>query len=167
MSKRTFLLIFILFLSMLAACNSNGPIQPDDKVGVFTVTQGGEEAVQKVIGSWGSQSCQQQVEDSTWTCQLATGEKANISVGVYSENPAEKSLDTIWDEHTFELLINDRPVDLAAFGTLDVTHPYVGQMRWYDIAIQADQPGEIVVRSDGVVNGKAFTDTTTYVVTEP
>lgn len=154
---------------VLSACSAgaSGSIKPGDKVGDFTITQGGSDSVEKVFG-WGSAGvCQKQQGEEAWVCQIATDEKVNVSVGIYADSSSGKSLQEVWDEHTFKMFINDQPVDLAAFGWVDVTHPQVGAMRWYDIAIQADQEGEIVVRGEGVVSGQAIADQTTYVAHAP
>ena len=65
------------------------------------------------------------------------------------------------------MFIDDRPIDLAAFCSTDAMHPRVGPMRFHDIAIQTDKPGEIVVRTSGVVDGESFGDTTIYVASAP
>jgi hypothetical protein len=178
MNKLVSLWIIILAVTMLAACSSGEPIQsganvgslpikPGDEVGDFTITNAGEEAVQKVFAFWESDNCKQQANVEIYICQIATGERIVISPGIYSDLSSGKALETIWEEHTYEMFINERPVDLAAFGSIDVTHPRVGPMRFYDIAIQADKPAEIVVRSKGVVHGEAIGDTTTYIASEP
>jgi hypothetical protein len=169
MNKISTLWLTCLAVVLLAACGSSasGAIQPGDKVGEFTITQGGAEAVEKIFG-WGQAGvCKKAPDEAAWVCTIGTGETANVSVGIYADPVSGKSLDEIWEEHTFEMFINDRPVDLAAFGAIDVTHPQVGQMRWYDVAIQADQAGEIVVRGEGVVSGQAISDKTTYIASEP
>jgi hypothetical protein len=63
--------------------------------------------------------------------------------------------------------INDRPVNLKAFGSIDRQHPTVGMMRFWNVVIGADKPGEITVHSKGVVGGDPFEDTTTYVFVSP
>jgi hypothetical protein len=178
MNKLASLSIIILAVSMLAGCSPSGqtqsndnvgglPIKPGDKVGDFTITTAGEEVVQKVFAFWDSDACKQQGSEEIYTCQIQTGEKVVVSLGIYSDLSSGKSLDTVWEEHTFEMFIDDRPVDLAAFGSVDVMHPRIGPMRFHDIAIQADKPAEIVVRSKGVVHGEAAGDTTTYIASTP
>jgi hypothetical protein len=178
MNKLASLLLIILAVSILAGCSPNEqtqssdkvgglPIKPGDTVDGFTVTTAGEEAVQKIFDFWESDSCKQQGNVEIYICQIATGEKVVISLGIYADRNSGKSMETVWDEHTYEIFINDRPVDLAAFGSIDSLHPRVGPMRLWNIAIQADKPAEIVVRGKGMVHGKPVGDTTTYIASEP
>jgi hypothetical protein len=76
-------------------------------------------------------------------------------------------LDTLWSEHTYQLLINDRPVNLDAFGSVDVLQPQVGKMRHWNLVIVADKPGEITTRDSGVVDDNPFEQTTTYTFNAP
>ena len=175
MNKLLSILLIIISAILLVACSASGPVKPGDsgpikpgeKVGSFTVTNGGKEAAQKLIAYMDSDNCKQQGSEEIYICQIATGEKMIISVGIYSDLNSGKSLDTTWNEHTSEMFIADRPVDLAAFGSIDAMHPRVGPMRFHDIAIQTDKPAEIIVRTSGVVHGESFGDTTTYVASAP
>ena len=175
MNKLLSILLIIISAILLVACSASGPVKPGDsgpikpgeKVGSFTVTNGGKEVAQKLIAYMESDNCKQQGSEEIYICQIATGEKHIISPGIYADISSGKSLDTIWDEHTMEMFIGDRPIDLAAFGSIDAMHPRVGPMRFHDIAIQTDQPGTIMVRTSGVVAGKSYEDTSTYVASAP
>jgi hypothetical protein len=175
MNKLLSILLIILTAILLVACRASEPeqpvtgepVKPGDQVGGFTVTNGGKDAAQNLIAYIDSGNCKQQAGQEIYICQISTGEKHIISPGIYADISSGKSLDTIWDEHTMEMFIGDRPIDLAAFGSVDAMHPRVGPMRFHDIAIQTDQPGTIMVRTSGVVAGKSYEDTSTYVASAP
>jgi hypothetical protein len=175
MNKLWSILLITLVEILLVACNVSGPIQPGegdpirpgDKVGNFTITNGGQEAARNLIAYMDSGNCKQQGSQEIYICQIATGEKHILSPGIYSDLASGKSLDSIWDAHTMEMFIDNRPVDLAAFGSIEAMHPRVGPMRFHDIAIQTDKPGEIVVRTSGVIHDKSYEDTTTYRANAP
>jgi hypothetical protein len=78
-----------------------------------------------------------------------------------------KTLDSLWSEHTYELLIGDRPVNLAAFGSIDVAHPRVGTMRHWNVVLEAAKPGEITIHDRGKVDGEAFESTMIFTFSPP
>ncbi|HSB65494.1 MAG TPA: hypothetical protein VLD65_02895 [Anaerolineales bacterium] len=66
------------------------------------------------------------------------------------------------------MFINDRQVDLQAFGTIDYNHPQVRIIRFGNVVVVTDQPGEIKVRDSGLFdNGDPFTSTSNYVFSKP
>ena len=141
-----------------------GMINPGDKIGDFLITTGeGEE----VTYNWELDSVLvQQGNEEIFTAQIPVGTKMNVSWGVYAAFSA-KDLDTLWSEHTYKMFIDNYPVNLEAFGSIDVLQPQVGKMRHWNVVIVATKPGEIAVRSEGIVDGEVFGDTKTYTFSTP
>jgi len=167
MKKLMYLTFIVLWLSMLASCapsNSTptrGIINPGDKVGDLLINTGDNEGVTNM---WNMDCVDESAEKET--CKSTVGTKANVSFGVYDKTGSGK-LDTIWSEHTSEIVIEGRPVNLKAFGSIDVTHPWMGKMRYWNLVIIATKSGEIIVSSKGVVGGDPFEYTTTYTFSAP
>ena len=161
-------ILVMFFAAMLVSCAkssaepANGMINPGDKIGDFLITTGKEG---DVTYSWDLE-CKRQGREEIYTCESTVGTKVNVSMGVYAAF-SSKDLDTLWSEHTYQMFINDRPVNLEAFGSIDVVHPQVGKMRHWNVVIVADKPGEIRTRDSGVVDGDPYEATTTYTFSAP
>lgn len=170
MKKFSCSLLIVLFACMLISCaqtsslltNSSALIQPGDKVGDLLFTAGKEG---DSIYAW-SLGCDKQGTEEKYICKSTVGTKVNVSAGVYAD-PSGKDLDALWSEHTYKMFINDRLVNLQAFGSIDVLHPRYGKMRHWNVVIAASKPAEITVRDSGVVRGKSFEETTIYVFKAP
>ena len=170
--KRFARLVSLVFLVLLlASCasavplpaGSSKPIEPGDKVGNVTVTKGeGED----VVYMWSGGCPEQTGAEEQSTCQLDVGTKTNVSLGVYDETLTGK-LDSIWADQTYEMSIEGRPVNLQAFGSIDVPHPQVLSLRAWNVVLVADKPGEVTVHSKGVVHGEPFTQTLKYAFSAP
>ena len=160
----------VLFAAMLASCAkasaelANGMINPGDKIGDFLITTGdGDE----VTYNWELDSALvQQGKEEIYTALIPVDTKMNPSWGIYADFSG-KDLDTLWAEHTYEMFIDDRPVNLDAFGPIDIHHPIVGKMRHWNVVIVTTKPGVIAVRSVGSLNGEAFEDIKTYTFGTP
>lgn len=153
----------VLFACLLVGCGSN-EIDPGDKVGGFVVTKGDGLDVTYV---W-DLDCEQEGEAEVYSCVSNVGTNANISVGVFASlTGSGKDLDTLWEEHSYELFIDDRPVILEAFGYTEIMHPQVGPMRVWNVVIVGNKPGEITFRDKGVVDGNPFESTNTIAFTAP
>lgn len=162
------LCIVFAFL-VLGACKTgqvdNGMIDPGEKVGDFLVTTGNEEDTSYLM----ELTCQDQSEQSM-TCEAITGEKVNISYALYNEKAGE-SLDDLWSEHTYKMLIGDQQVNLEAFGSIDAYHtnqfgnPF--KMRHWNVWIMTDKPGEITIQHSGVVDGESFEGITVILFVAP
>lgn len=154
-------LIILLSTFAMAACGPRGePVQPGDAVGVVTVTTG----TTADYPAPGTFNCAKQGDNGDYSCAAAVGQRLNISIAIYDNNYILNDddefegldLERKWEEHTYELLIDNRPVDLAAFGTLDMVHPSYGFMRFWNVVIVASEPGEVIVRGKGEADGKPF-----------
>ena len=168
MKKLVFLTLIVLFAVIVGACAgaTQEPtieaINPGDKIGDFLITTGDEE----VVASSFDQKCSKQGDEEKYICENIVGKDINASLGIYDDQYTGK-LDELWSNHTYEMTINDRPVNLQAFGSIDRKHPTVGMMRHWNVVIVANKPGEITVHSKGVAGGDPFEDTTTYVFIAP
>jgi hypothetical protein len=112
--------------------------------------------------------CEQEGDAEVYACKTNVGTNAIVSVGIYvSPTGSGKDLDTLWDEHSYELFINDRPVNLNAFGYTEMMHPAAGPMRVWNVVIVGDKPGEITFRDKGVVDGESFESTNTLTFSAP
>ena len=165
------LLTLVMFIAaILASCTQatsgteDSMINPGDKIGDFLITTGeGDE----ITYNWELDSALvQQGKEEIYTALIPVDTKMNPSWGVYAAFSG-KDLDTLWSEHTYKMFINDRPINLDAFGSIDVLHPRVGKMRHWNVVITATKPGVIAVRSVGAVNGEAFEDMKTYTFGAP
>jgi hypothetical protein len=136
-------------------------INPGDKIADFLVTTG---KTGEVIYQW-DLGCTKQGSAEVYICKTTVGKQVNLSVGVYADHG--KTLDSLWSEHTYELFVGDRPVNLTAFGSIDIQHPRVGTMRCWNVVLEAAKPGEIAVRDRGKVGDEAFESTTTFTFSAP
>jgi hypothetical protein len=168
MRRLAYLTIIVLFATTLGACAQATPqasdkmINPGDKIGDFLITTGKEG---DVTYTW-DLDCVKKGEGENYSCKSTVGTKVNVSMGVYATFSG-KDLDAVWSEHTYKMFINDRPVNLEAFGSIDVLHPRAGKMRHWNVVIVAAKPGEITLRDSGVVNGDPFESTMAYTFSAP
>lgn len=168
MKKLVYLTISVLCAIILGACVKATPkaseemINPGDKIGDFLITQGEKG---NVTYTW-DLDCVKQGEEEKYSCKSTVGTKVNVSMGVYATFSG-KDLDTLWSEHTYKMSINDRPVNLDAFGSIDVLHPRAGPMRHWNVVIVTDKPGEITLHDSGEVKGDPFESTMTYTFSAP
>ncbi|OGO35335.1 MAG: hypothetical protein A2W35_22160 [Chloroflexi bacterium RBG_16_57_11] len=137
-------------------------INPGDKIGDFIIITGDD----SVFANSEDLPCRKQGEEERYVCESLIGKAINVSMGVYDDQYTGK-LDELWSKHTYEMTINNLPVDLQAFGSIDRQHPTVGMMRHWNVVIGAEKPGELIVHSKGIVDGDPFEDTTTYVFVTP
>lgn len=169
--EEAYLLIFIvLFASLLASCasSSSAPttaiemIEPGDRVGDFLITTGelGDVTFHWELDSTKGEEANTAFVDVTW------GTKLIPTVGIYDDTFGGK-LDENWANFTEELYIESRPVNLPAFGTIDVKHPMVGTMRHYNLVIVANQPGKITLNEKTELQGEIGEWTTTYTFLPP
>ena len=170
------LALVVLFAVILGACAkassqtataapqmAEGMINPGDKIGDFLITTGSSDGISYLWEfDWEKQSSDTELYSGT----INTDIKLNVSWGVYDDSNSGK-LDEFWSGHTYRMFINDRPVNLDAFGSIDVVHPIVGKMRHWNVVIIATKSGEITVRSEGIVDGEPFGDTKIFTFKAP
>jgi hypothetical protein len=169
MKKLFCMTLMILFSFLLGACakatqQAAGPmINPGDRIGDFMITTGLEG---KVFYS-NSSNCPDQGDQKIFSCRVIVGHMFNITSGLYDEAflssiPAAK-LNEAWSAYRYELFIEGQPVNLQAFGSIDINTPDYGVMRYWNIVIVTDKPGKITVHDAGTVAGQPFDHTTTYI----
>ena len=165
MKKASCSLFIMLLATILFACTKTDSrsvddmINPGDMIGDFLITTGkGDE----VTYNWELNSALvQQGNEEIYTAQIPVDTKMNVSWGIYADFSGN-DLDKLWSEHTYKMYINDCPVNLDAFGWIDIKQPVVGQMRHWNVVIVATKPGEISVRTEATVNGQDYGDIKTY-----
>jgi hypothetical protein len=171
MKRLAVLFSLLLFVSFTSACakidassdDKNTMIEPGDMIGDFLITTG----VQGNFTSGFDIECSEPGADNTYLCKAAVGEAINVSTGLYDDTSSGK-LDEVWTHSNYQIYINDRPVDLQVFGTIEYNHPQVGMIRFRNVVIIANKPGEITVCDSGVFDkGDPFASTSTYVFSEP
>jgi hypothetical protein len=175
MKRLAYITLWVMFAFSLGACakGTSQPsgetvqpaaeaIKPGEKIGDFLITTGeGDE----VTYTW-DLDCVKTGEGEIYSCKVPAGTKVNLSVGIYDDTFKGK-LDEVWAGHTYEMFIENRPVSLQDFGSIDVNQPQVGQMRHWNVVVSTDKPGEITLRDAGVVHGEPFESTMTYVFSAP
>ena len=158
--KKIYYLTFItLSIVILGACakatpqSSDEMINPGDKVGDFLITTGDNESVTFLANI----HCPLDQSTGIKSCELPVGTKLNVSSSIYDDDPnSGETLDESWSGSTFEMLIGGRPVNLQAFGSIDITHSMLGKMRQWNVVIVTDKPGKIAVKNSVVVDGESF-----------
>jgi hypothetical protein len=166
-------LIFLVVLAagLTSACagvggSSNNPnkmIVPGDKIGDFVVSSG----EQGKFNYGFSVDCSELGSNNAYSCKATVGEVINVSTGLY-DTTGKGTLDEIWTHSNYQMFINDRPVDLAAFGTIDYNYPQVGVIRFANVVITTNKAGEITVKDSGLFDtGDPFTSTSTYAFSKP
>jgi hypothetical protein len=167
MKKRDSLLLFALLILILGACAKkailpvDNEINPGEKIGGILVTTGEEG---KFIKNWDLE-CIEQDNKTRFTCNSTVGTVVNISVGIYGDQNG--TLDEYWSGQTYELFINDRPVNLQAFGFIDIDQAYIGKMRLWNVVIVAEKPEDITIHDVGVVGDDAIEYITTITFDSP
>ncbi len=171
MKKLSILFTLLIVVCLTTGCaviagsssDKNKQIKPGDTIGDFKVTTG----VQGDFTYGFNVDCSEPAADNSYTCNASVGEAINVSTGLY-DTTGKGNLDGVWTHSNYQMFINDRPVDLQAFGTIDYNHPQVGAIRFGNVVIIASQPGEITVRDSGFFdNGDPFSSTSTYVFSTP
>ncbi len=168
MNKSACLAILALCAIALAACAQaappavNLPINPGEKIGDFFITTGNESTAS--LSKLGCQ-CEQDKQDMTY--DFPTGTQVNVSRSVMRDFNMKKTLDQRWSEHTYEMVIQGRRVNLQAFGPVDVVHPWVsiGVMRQWNVVIGTDKPGKITIEHSGIIAGEPFRQSSTLTFT--
>jgi hypothetical protein len=171
MRKAVYPTIIAMLAIVLGACggaasqSGDGPINPEDKIGGFLVTTAGGA---DVTYNWELDSAiVQQGSEEVYAVQIPVGTKVNVSVGIFDPTFSGK-LDSLWSGHTYEMFINDRPVNLEAFGAIDISHPAVGKMRYWNVMLVASEPGKITVTAKGAeASGAPINDTKNYTFSAP
>jgi hypothetical protein len=169
MKKIASLTLVTLFVIILGACAktapeiSEGMINPGDKIGDFLITTGDGEDVIFVT----KLHCPYDSSTETESCEQPVGTKVNVSQGIFADPSIGKTLDELWSEQTHEMIIDGRPVNLQAFGSVDFYNPMVGTVRVWNVVIVTNKPGKLTAHSTGVVGGDPWNYTAIITFTAP
>ena len=163
MKRLAYFPLIILVAGWLVSCvktdssasESSEKLKPGDQIGNFRILKGEEGKV-----TYGYDLVCNEMEGNI-ACKASVGLPVNVSTGIYDDTYSGK-LEEVWSGFTYELWIEDRPVDLEAFGTAEITHPMVGVIRYWNVVITTSQEGEITVRDSGIADGNPFESTTTF-----
>jgi hypothetical protein len=147
---------------------SGDMINPGDRIGDFLITTGIGKEVSYPFDYYPSCTVVDKVNSS---CKHIVGRNVNVTTGLYDDSVVSSEptarLNELWSALNFKLSIEGRPVNLEAFGYIDVQHPDFGVMRFWDVVVVADQPGDINVSYSGTVSSDPFKGTTTFKFSEP
>jgi hypothetical protein len=170
MKRLVYLTLMVLGAGLLASCAASGsvpapdePINPGDKVGGFLITTGGAEGVTYVC----MLHCPFDESTQTESCEFPVGTKVNVGPGFYDDPVTAGTLDEEWPNQAYKMVIAGRPVNLQAFGAIDITHPMVGKIRNWNVVIVADKPGKIAAHSTGEYNGEPIEYTASLTFSAP
>jgi len=174
MKKTARVMLIVMWAGVLGACagatqGSTGAapqagddvINPGDRIGDFLITTGYSEDVVYAT----KLHCPFESYTNTESCEQPVGTKFNVGIGIYADNGT--TLDETWSEQTHQMLIEGRPVNLQAFGSVDFTHPSVGTVRVWNVVVVTDKPGKITAHSSGTVGGDPFDYTVIVTFTTP
>ena len=168
MKKIVYLALIMLFVTILSACAKATPqpvneatpqstdemINPGDKIGDFLITTGKDGDFKP---RWDLDWIEKGDGENV-ICNTTVGTNISPSFGIYGSNLEEK-----WLNHKYDMFIEDRPVNLQAFGYIDISYPNVGKMRLWNVVIVATKPGEISIRDSGSLDGESFETLITFI----
>jgi hypothetical protein len=170
MKKLVCLTLIVLGASVSASCATpdsvptpNQTINPGDKVGDFLITTGDAEGTTYVC----MLHCPFDESTKTESCEFPVGTKVNVGPGFYDDPATGGTLDEEWPQQTYKMVIAGRPVNLQAFGSIDITHSIVGKVRNWNVVIVADKPGKIAAHSTGEYNSEPIEYTASLTFSAP
>jgi hypothetical protein len=137
-------------------------INPGDTLGDFLITTGSPD---QVTFAWEVDQIPAEAAN-TFTADVPWGTKLVVTTSIYDDSFSGK-LDEYWENFTYELSIEGKPVNLTAFGTLESEHPVVGTMRQYNVVIVANQPGKITTHEQYELPDEQGEYTTTFTFLPP
>jgi len=169
MKKILYLITIMLFAFILGACAKATPqpademINPGDMIGDFLITTSNDEGVFYTTNV----HCPFDQATMTETCEIPVGTKVNSALGVYGDNYSGENLEVYWLDQTYEMTIDGHQVNLQAFGFIDITNPYVGKMRLWNVVIVTDKPGKITIQHSGEMAGESNEGTNVLIYITP
>ena len=177
MKKFVYLTFIVLFAFILSSCAKATPqpvneatppladerINPGDKIGNFLITTSDDEGVFYTTNV----HCPFDQATMTETCEIPVDTKVNSALGAYGDNFSGENLEVYWSDQTYEMTIDGHPVNLQAFGSIDITNPQVGKMRLWNVVIVTDKPGKITIQHSGEIAGESVEGTNVLIYTAP
>jgi hypothetical protein len=158
MKKLACLILIVVLVAILAACaelttatpTTINLIKPGDTINGVLVTTGTAEST--LIFDL---PCTH--KDGIDTCITTLGNLTIITLAVYGTTPEE--FQSNWDTLDYSLTIDDHPIDLPAFGTVDFVHERTGlYMRAYNVALISTDPITLTMHDIGSIAGESFED---------
>ncbi len=104
-------------------------------------------------------------ESGTYTRECDVPSMLELFIGYGDSAPAADALDAKWSKTTWQLILDDRQVDLSRFGTADVNGP--ARMRLWNVVLTHPSPGEHVLRYVRTFEGKSTAVTWRFTVLAP
>ncbi len=166
------LLLIVLATCALTACATpdaepvaSKPINPGDRVGDFLITTGGTQGICYVC----TQHCPFDESTATESCEFSVGAKVNIGVGFYDDPNTQETLDETWAREASKtaITIEGRPVNLEAFGFIDIPNALLGTIRNWNVVIIGEKPGKISAHSTGEYAGNRIDQTAALTFVAP
>ena len=156
------LLCLAIVVWLAGACSAStepagprGSLAPGDTLGDLTVTAG-KPSENRFL--WHLPHAQ---GDHPSTYYAVEGDRVNVSYILCAETLDE--LKTIWERATYQIYVEDQPVDLESFGTVDLTVPEIGckYVRAWNVVIESNGPGQYAVRNAGRLSDHSWDNTAT------
>ena len=172
MNKLLHRLLVVLAVCAVTACaapdagtQAGKPLNPGDRIGDFLITTGGDEGVYYVC----TQHCPFDESTATESCEFLVGAKVNIGVGFYDDLNSKETLDETWAREASKtaVTIEGRPVNLEAFGFIDIPNPLLGTIRNWNVVIVGEKPGKIAAHSTGEYDGNRIDQTAALTFVAP
>lgn len=173
-----FLICIVGVISLLAACGAPATtvpttspttkspaatatkvalIEPGDKIGAMVLLTGPAESDGPLIWAFCPPAFSEEPGVITIECSVPPLPELPVGHGWFTSNEAKR--DENWEAMTWELFIDDQPVELNAFGALDVDLPQTGlpgydpdeevitKLRTWDVLLSDLVPGAHTLRS--------------------
>ena len=142
-----------------------GMINPGDKIGDMVLTIGQGEPVTEI---W--DFCDPLVTEPgvlMRECKVPALQSLFIGYGSFASTVAE--LDAIWKSSSWELHVDERQVDLLAFGMLDLDtdYPHPAKLRMWNVVLDQPTPGKHTLRYVMSETGEPSDVTWTFTVASP
>jgi hypothetical protein len=145
MKKLSYFMYLLLFLSMLTACATTGRrpsdhmLKPSDKVGDMTlgVTQDEWGVDPGLLDYCPSEFTESDPPVIIRECTVPQVPEIFIGMGIHASTVEE--LDSSWPTMVWELYLDGHPVDLSAFGTIDVD--WGDKFRFLNVVLESPTPG--------------------------
>jgi hypothetical protein len=179
--------IAVLLLGMLVACSSSTPIPPTATPSVAPPTPTSEPApvdsggvlrpgdrVKGMLLTVGGTTdfpfvtdfdsyCER--EGTRVACRWEAGKDIGISFGLHADTFDD--LEFMWETWQYDLYLDGQPVDLSAFGSVEVDDPEgTWKIRAFSVVLTDTSPGTITAHHVGAVFGETF-DETMDIILEP
>jgi hypothetical protein len=143
MKKFACLIFFAMFANLLAGCAKATPeaaasLKPGDRVGDMLLNTRPPASMEVSIFNY----CNPLLPGSpasTITRQCSVPEMPYISIGFGEYSTTQEELDVAWQSKSWELYLDGYPIDLSAFGTVDLD---MGQkIRIWNVGLENLTPG--------------------------